>query len=598
MQMSVSDYVFKKVAEQGTRDVFMVSGGGIMYLCDALRRNPDLNYWCNYHEQACATAAEGYARVAEGMGCCLVTTGPGSTNALTGVAGAYMDSLPMLVISGQVRTQIMADYSYQRQVGPQEVNIDPMAQAVTKYAVTVTDPANIRYEVEKCLYLANNGRPGPTWINLPLDIQSATIDPDQQRGYVPEGSAKPVTSKADVARVVDLLTQSRRPVIIGGNGIVLAGARKEFRRLLDKLNVPAMLTISGMDLLPETYPLFQGRFGPGGQRRANFALQNADFVLAIGTSLSISCIGFSDRFAPKATKVLVNIDEGDLEKRNIKIEHPIRADAKDFIEQLSAQIAPGQYRPSERWVSACAEWKRDYPPMPAPEFLVKDKVDTYVLYDELSRLMGERDILISGNSLDGCVIAYQGHKVKDGQRAFTSVCYGAMGWDLPALVGACVADRSRRGVMVTGDGSVLFNVHEMMFLGHNRVNAKMFIVNNGGYQSIRNTQSRFFDGFIGVDDKSGVGNPNFKLLAEAFAIKHIRIETNEQLAPAISQVFDDKEPWLVEVMVSQKQQRFRVSSYRKADGTLASRPMEDMDPLLPREELERIMTMFDNEPAL
>lgn len=595
MSISVSDYVFQRVAEQGVRDVFMVSGGGIMYLCDALGRS-NLRYWCNYHEQACAIAAEGYARVTEGLGVCLVTTGPGSTNALSGVAGAWVDSIPVLVISGQVRTSILADYDHQRQVGPQEINITPMAAPVTKHSVTVMRPEDVRYELEKCLYLARAGRPGPVWLNLPLDIQNAMIEPENQRAFVPDEPSTPHLPTAVVDEVATLLAAAKRPVLIVGNGVVLSHARAAVKELVARLKIPALSTISGMDVLAEDNPLFQGRIGPGGQRRANFALQNSDLVLAIGTSLSISCIGFSDRFAPKAKKVLVNIDAGDLEKKNVTIDLPIQADAKEFIEALSARFDAGQYVTPQRWLDACAVWKRDYPPMPTAEHLQKNHVDIYAFYDELSRQLGETDVVVSGNSLDGCIIAYQNHRVREGQVAFTSACMGSMGWDLPALVGACVADLDRRGVLVTGDGSILFNIQELMFLGLNRINAKLFISNNDGYQSIRNTQNRFFEGRqVGTDTRSGVGNPSFEKLAAAFNLNYIRIDTNDQLEEKLALVFADKEPWIVEMLVSQEQQRFRASSYLKPDGTIASRPMEDMDPLLPREELERIMTMFDND---
>lgn len=597
MEISVSDYVFQRVAEQGVRDVFMVSGGGIMYLCDALGRSKDLNYWCNYHEQACAIAAEGYARVTEGLGVCLVTTGPGSTNAITGVAGAWVDSIPLLVISGQVRTGIMADYSYQRQVGPQEINIIPMVEPVTKHAVTVMKPEDVRYELEKCLYLARAGRPGPVWLNLPLDIQSAKIDPDQQKSFIPQSSSNPILDIPLIQDIAQKLKNARRPVLIGGNGIVLGQARKDFKALVEQLRIPVITTISAMDLMADDHPLYQGRLGPGGQRRANFALQNADFVLAIGTSLSISCIGFSDKFAPKATKILVNIDAGDLVKKNISIDIGIQADAEEFISQLRQLIKPGEYETTPRWLEACAKWKQDYPPMPKPEFLQKNHVDTYAFYDELSRQLGSTDIVVSGNSLDGCIIAYQNHRVKEGQVAFTSACMGSMGWDLPAVVGASIADdRKRRAVLVTGDGSFLFNIQELMTVGLHHLNIKFFISNNDGYQSIRNTQNKFFNGRqVGTDTRSGVGNPDFEKLAESFGIKYVKVTRNEDLPAAIQKVFSDKEPWLIELMVSQEQQRFRANSYVKPDGTIGSRPMEDMDPLLPREELERNMTMFDND---
>lgn len=594
MSIRVADYVFQKVAEQGVKDVFLVSGGWIMYLSDAVHKNPDLNFIVNYHEQACSIAAEAYARINEKLGVCLVTAGPGSTNALTGVAGAYVDSIPMLVISGHVRTAIMADHSYQRQVGPQELNHEPMAKPVCKYTVTVMKAEDIRYEIEKCLHLAMSGRPGPTWLNLPLDIQNAMIEPEELRGYTPDTDDVPTLRDAELDRIAAMIAKAQRPVIMGGNGIVLAGARQEFRALVEKLQIPVLLTISAMDLLGEDFPLFQGRGGPGGQRRANFALQNSDLVLAIGTSLSISCIGFNDQFAPKAEKILVNIDRGDLKRDNVKIQHPVLSDAKDFVVRLADRFAPGSYKPTTRWLEACAGWKRDYPVMLPDEYLQKECVDTYIFYDELSRQLGETDMIVSGNSLDGCIIAYQAHRVKEGQRAFTSVCCGAMGWDLPALVGACVADRSRRGVMITGDGSVLFNVQELMTLKMYNLDAKMFISNNDGYASIRGTQDRFCEGrHVGVDAASGVGNPDFEALAKAFGIGYVKIDTNAELKDRIAKALATPGPVIVDMKVSKLQQRFRASSYKKDDGTIASRPIEDMDPLLPREELNRIMTMFD-----
>lgn len=594
MKTTVSDYIFQKVAGVGVKDVFLVSGGWIMYLSDALYRNEHLNYVVNYHEQACAIAAEAYARVNEKLGVCLVTAGPGSTNALTGVAGAYVDSIPMFVISGQVRTGIMADHNYQRQVGPQELNVDPMAKPVCKYNVTVMKAEDIRYEVEKCLHLAMSGRPGPVWLNVPLDIQNVEIDPSALRGYEPETKPIPTLTDATVDRIAGMIRKAERPVIMAGNGVVLAGAREEFRELVSKLNAPTLLTISAMDLLEEDFPLFQGRGGPGGQRRANFALQNSDLVLAIGASLSISCIGFNDQFAPKAQRILVNIDPGDLEHKNVKIDHPVEADAKDFIVRLSKRFAADSYQPAGKWLKACRQWKAEHPVMLPHELLQKECVDTYLFYDELSRQMSGIDIVVSGNSLDGCIIAYQAHRVKKNQRAFTSVCCGAMGWDLPAIVGACVADRDRRGVLITGDGSFLFNVQELMTLAHYKLNAKLFISNNDGYASIRGTQTRFCEGrFIGVDAGSGVANPDFAALAKSFGVGYFKIRTNAELAEGIAKALAWDGPCIIEIAMSKEQQRFRASSYKKEDGTIASRPIEDMDPLLPREELARIMSLAD-----
>lgn len=593
--MIVSDYIFKKVSEAGVRDVFMVSGGGIMYLCEALGRNKDLRYWCNYNEQASATAAEGYARVTENLGVCLVTTGPGSTNALTGVASAWLDSIPMLVISGQVRTQITADYRYQRQVGPQEINIVPMAEPVTKYTVMVTQADRIRYELEKAIHLATTGRPGPVWLVVPLDVQNAEIDPDSLIPYQPT-PAVPLLDASAVAAVAALIRSAKRPVLVGGNGVVLSGARQEFDALARMTRIPVMTTISGMDLVAEEHPQFVGRFGPGGQRRANFALQNADLLVAVGTSLSLSCIGFNSDFAPKAKKVLINIDAGDLVKRNIVVEHPVQADAKLFLAALAERFAGAGYAPQARWLEACDMWKATYPVIPDEAHQQHDAMDIYRFYDRLSDRLGATDIVVTGNSLDGCIVAYQALRVREGQRAFTSVCYGAMGWDLPAVVGATVAGRGRRGVLITGDGSIQFNIHELMVLGANKLNCKIFVSNNDGYQGIRNTQDRFFEGrYVGADKTSGVVNPDFARLAEAYGVAYARIDANEDIEAVLDRVLADDGPCLCELRVSKDQQRFRVSSYRKEDGTLASRPLEDMDPPLPREEVERNMALFDDE---
>lgn len=591
MQVTVSEYIFSRLAEDGITDCFMVSGGGIMYLCEALGKNPDITYYCNYNEQACATAAEGYARVRNSTGCCLVTTGPGSTNAITGVASAWMDSIPMIVISGQVRTQIMADYKCQRQVGPQEVNIIPMVEPVTKYAVTVMEPEAICYELDKALHLAKTGRPGPVWLNIPLDIQSATIEPRRLKRYFADTCE--TLSTIELEEVEKMLRAAERPLLIGGNGITLSDGMDEFRKLVEQLEIPVVATISNMGILPEDHPQFQGRLGGGGQRRANFAIQNADLILAIGTSLSISCIGFNETFGKRAKKILVNIDPGDLKKKNITIDLAIKSDAKEFIIGLSKLLSQEESIASTSWLDACQEWKQNYPPELPEKFRQKDCVDVFDFYDELSSQMLEKDILVTGNSTDGCLMAYQGFKSKEGQIAFTSVCYGAMGWDLPAAVGAAVAGNGNRTVLVTGDGSIQFNIHELLTTSVNCLNLKMFISNNDGYQGIRNTQDRFFEGhYVGADATSGVGNPDFEMLAKAYNVSYLKISKKEHLKNSIEKVFSDDKPWLIELETSRAQERFKVSAFVNDQGKLESRPIEDMDPLLPREELKAIMNKF------
>lgn len=599
MKISVSDYIFERIYKEKVRDVFMVSGGGIMHLTDALYRNSKLRYWCNYHEQASAIAAEGYARINKTIGVCLVTTGPGSTNTITGVAGAWVDSIPMLVLSGQVRTQIIADYSYQRQVGPQEIDIISSIKPFTKYSKTLMRPSDIVYELEKAIYLANSGRPGPVWLNIPLDVQSAIIDLDKCKNFLPPSLLIAKSMPKIFLKAFNLIKESSRPVLILGNGVRLSNSEKFLDSLLKILNIPILTTMSSMDLIPENHSLFQGRIGPGGQRRANFALQNSDLVIAIGTSLSISCIGFSDQVAPGAKKILVNIDKGDLDKKNIKIDLKILADAGYFICNLKNYFTKYSYIPNKKWINTCKFWKKNYSTLPDQNLLEKKYVDIYLFYEYLSKKMSSKDILVTGNSLDGCVVAYQNYKTKKGQRAFTSVCMGGMGWDLPAIIGATVAAaKETTGVLVTGDGSILFNIHELMTISLNKLNIKIFISNNDGYQCMRNTQDRFFDGRqIGADNKSGVGNPNFRDLAKAFGIRYLKINNNNEILDKINDAFSDTLPCFVELIVSRKQKRFRVTSYKKSDGSIASRPLEDMDPLLSREELKMNMSFFNTNYA-
>jgi acetolactate synthase-1/2/3 large subunit len=592
MQVTVADYIFRRVAQAGVRDVFMVSGGGIMYLCDALGRNPDLAYWCNYNEQASAYAADAYARITGGLGACLVTTGPGGSNALTGLAGAYVDSIPVLAVTGQARTQICAEYACQRQVGPQELNIVPMAAPVTKYAVTLTDPQEARYELEKCLHTALGGRPGPVLLCVPLDIQRALVEPQTLNGYLPE----PVAGLADdqLNFLEEKLRQAKRPVVIAGHGVTLSGGRELFDRFLRQTGLPAVLTIGALDLLPERHPQFQGRFGPAGQRRANFAVQNADFVLALGTSLSLSCVGFDVAVAPKAEKALVNIDKGDLRCRHLDIQHRILADAKAVLAGLERRFAAAPLAVSPRWLEVCAEWKGAYGPFPASLRPAPDAVDSYAFFHQLSERLDEGDVLVAGNSFGACGMMHQNFRCKTGQRAFTSVCFGAMGADLPHALGAAVAQKGRRVFLVTGDGSFLFNVQELMTIGFHRMPVTLFVLNNDGYQSIRNTQNNYFSGRqVGADAMSGVANPDFAKLAEAFGLAYDRLENTDSLPRDMARVLSLKAPCLCEVRLSQDQPYYRLGVLKTADGGTSPRPLEDMEPLLPREELNKNMSLFE-----
>lgn len=583
------------------RTMFLVSGGGIMHLVDSVGKNSDMRYICNYHEQACAIAAEGYARLQNTVGVCLVTTGPGSTNALSGLAGAWVDSIPVLVISGQVRRDLIADYARLRQLGPQEINIIDMVQPVTKYAVTVTDPTMIRYELEKALAYAMDGRKGPVWVNIPLDVQGADINELSLQSYLPDTTAQLCSSQDEASRLTAeallLLEQAKRPVLILGNGVHLSGAADMVPEFLAKLHIPALMTIGGMDLVAENDPLCMGRFGPTGQRRANFTLQNSDLIISIGASMSVASIGFNTAgFAPRAKRIMVNIDRNEFTKPNFTPDLSIEADCKWFMQTLLRQFDATRQPNRAKWLDVCRNWRENYPTVTDDYFADANHVNSYVFADILSDMLPADSVVLTGNSLDATSI-YHSFKTKQGQRVFTNINFGAMGWDLPAAIGACLARDNRTTVLVTGDGSLQFNIQELLTTAFHRINIKIFVLNNSGYEAIRATQNNFFDGnIVGADASSGVGNPDFKKLAEAYAIPYTRIAINGQISAALKDIFKLDGPVLCELHISPSQPRSpKTMTVRLPDGTFETRPLEDQFPFLPPEEVQRNMNQFNDE---
>jgi acetolactate synthase I/II/III large subunit len=599
--MKLSDYVMQFLVDHGLQDIFLVSGGGIMHLLDSVVRQKDMRYYCNYHEQACAVCAEGYARTKNSVGVCMVTTGPGGVNALSGVAGAWADSIPMLVISGQVRRDIIADYTKTRQIGPQEGNVVGLAQIVTKYAKTVMEPETIRYELEYALAQATSGRPGPVWLDLPLDVQASQIDETQLKPYTPPAEA--MTDEASLAHavseVVAILKKSRRPLMVGGNGVHLAHAEPELRQAIEQLQIPAVFPTSGKDLLPEDHPLNIGLFGTAGQRRANFALQNSDCLISLASGFSISKTGFNFRgFAPHAKKIMVDIDHGQLHDQVIKPDLAVQADVKAFLVELLKQAALETMAPSPKWLAACARWKQRYPIILDEYYQDRAHVNSYVFIDKLSDQLSGGDVLVAGNGLD--TISYlQAFRVKPGQRTMTSINWGAMGWDLPLAAGACIANGKGRTICVTGDGSLQWNVHELLMIRHYHLPVKIFVFNNQGYSSIRATQTSLFDGrFVGADEASGIANPDFEKLAAAYGLDYALIGNNDEIEPGLRRVLASPGPVFCEVNISPEQGITpKASAFKRPDGTLESRPLEDMAPFLPREEIWENMHLFDADSS-
>ncbi|MCX5823829.1 MAG: thiamine pyrophosphate-binding protein [Deltaproteobacteria bacterium] len=603
--IKVSDYIVKYLADKGIRHIFMITGGGAMHLNDSIGKEKRIQYICNHHEQACAMAAEGYARVSGDIAIVCVTSGPGGTNALTGVLGQWLDSIPVLYISGQVRydTTVPSTGLPLRQLGDQEGDIVAIAKPITKYAVMVTDSKTIRYHLEKAIYLAKSGRPGPVWLDIPLNIQAAMIDENSLAPYDPSEDAiffDEKLIKNQIKEIVERIQQAERPVILGGAGIRLAHAYDIFRNVIDKLNIPVLVAWNAIDLLPSDHPLYFGRPSTLGQRGANFIFQNADLLLNIGCRMNVRQIGYTfEAVARQAYKISVDIDEVELKKQTFKPDLAVHADAKYFLAELDKKIgaAKGQGHERSEWLSWCHK-RRDLYPVVLPEYRqIKEKVNPYVFCEVLSDSLDEGDVLVSANGA-ACVIPIQTMRLKNNQRHLVNSGCAAMGYGLPAAIGACFAHKRQRVICLEGDGSIQLNIQELQTLVHHRLPVKIFIFNNQGYLSIRTTQTNFFDkNFVGEGPESGVSFPDMVKLATAYGISAFRINNPEEMLNIIYQALKTDGPALCDIHM-QPDQLFspRVASQRLPDGRMVSKPLEDMYPFLSREEFSSNMIIPPWEP--
>jgi len=590
--IKLSDYIINFIADSGVKHIFMLSGGGCMHLVDSVGKCKKIEYVCNLHEQACAIAADAYGQYTNNVGLALVTTGPGGTNAITGVAGAWIDSTPLLIISGQVKTSdLLAKYSV-RQMGVQEVDIISMVKSITKYAVTVTESTEIRYHLEKALYIAKTGRPGPVWLDIPLDVQASIIDEHTLKTFIPpeKDEKKENLLKEKIIKIIEFLNNSERPVILAGNGIRLAKAEEEFLRLIDILKIPVLTTWKIIDLLDNDHPLFAGRPGAIGQRGSNFIQQNSDFFLSIGARLDFGQTAYNHRhFARCARKIIVDIDEKEIKKLQMTVDFPLAADGGDFIREFLNNIHLVKER-NMSWLNTCRAWNKDYPVI-LPEYREeKEHVNLYVLMDVLSDLLRTEDIIIPGSSGSGVEIFMQSFRVKKGQRIIFNPGLGAMGFGLPAAIGACIAG-GKRTICINGDGGFQLNIQELETIRRLNLPIKFFIINNGGYSSIMATQRNYFDGrYTGSEKGSNLTLPDILRVAEAYSIKNEKIKNHSHIERKVKKVIETEGPCICEVMVSPLQPTMpRVKSHVKPDGSMVTLPMEDLWPFLPREEFFKHM---------
>lgn len=657
MRMKVSNYISQKLVEFGITQVFTVTGGGAMHLNDALGHQEGLTCLYNHHEQACAIAAECYARVQGRIAAICVTTGPGGTNAITGVVGGWLDSIPMLVLSGQVRYDTTARWSGVgiRAMGDQEFDITKAIDCMTKYSEMVIDPMRIRYCLEKAIYLAYSGRPGPAWLDIPLNVQGAYIETEELVGFSQEdyeaggdGWAAPSGSKTEAdnagqgekrqvlppavtretARVIiEKIKKSQRPVINAGNGIRIGHAFEVFSRVVEKLGVPVVTGWDSEDCMPDDHPLYTGRGGGMGDRAGNFAIQNSDLVLSLGSRLSIRQVGYNYSTWARAAYTIVNdIDPEELKKPSVHIDMAVHADVKDLLEQLERVLdeeygngqpvfAGGAGLPGMTWTDTCRMWKEKYPVVLPKHYDHGEEEDAnvYAFMKEMSSRLKEEQVIVVGNG-SACVVGGHACIIKQGQRFISNSAIASMGYDLPAAIGACMAvreggaqegrmqgaesqdtelqDTSSDIILITGDGSIQMNLQELQTIIHHRMPIKIFLINNGGYHSIRQTQKNFFgEPLVGIGvDSHDLSFPDMEKLAAAYGYPYCRACHNGELVPAIETALRTDGPVICEIFVS-RDQNFEPKSAAKRlpDGTMVSPPLEDLSPFLPEEEMDENM---------
>ena len=586
--IKVSDYIAKRLKETyGVKHVFMVSGGGAMHLNDSFGKY--LDYICNHNEQACSLAAEGYARLNQELAVVNVTTGPGGLNALNGLFGAWTDSAPILFVSGQVKYTTTMESCKDiplRQLGDQEVDIISCVKSLCKYAVTVTDPKTIGYHLDRAVYEAMNGRRGPVWINVPINVQAALVNETELEFFAaPE---KPVYD-LKITEIVNRLKSAERPVIVAGHGIRLAGQIENLKALLKKLPFPVVTTFNGFDVIENDDPHYIGRIGTVGQRAGNFTLQNADCVLFLGTRNNIRQASYNwENFAKRAFKIVVDIDQAELDKPTVRPDLAVRADLAEF---LPALIEKTPQIKAENWLNWCRKRKTKFDFAHTPEYQqTGDQINAYAFTRRLSELLPEDDRFVMANGFC-CVGPFQTAVIKKGQRYLLNSGDASMGYDLPAAIGMCIASGKRETVCFAGDGSIMMNLQELQTIKHHNLPIKIFVLNNDGYLSIKMTQNNFFEGrHCGDGRDSGVSTPDFVTVAKAFGIEAFKLTDPAQVDEAISRMLHASGPILCEVIVNPNYIFSPKLSARKLeDGTMISPTLEDMFPFLDRDEFERNM---------
>jgi acetolactate synthase I/II/III large subunit len=593
VQVRVADYIADWLTKKNIEHVFTVTGGGAMHLNDAFGKHPKLHCIYNHHEQACAMAAESYARLSRKIALVCVTSGPGGTNAITGVLGGWLDSIPMLIISGQVRfnTTVRSTGIKLRQLGDQEFDITKVVAPMTKYAEMIINPYEILYHLEKAYYLAINGRPGPCWLDIPLDVQGAMIDIDKLKQYNSREDKQEIASKVNkkiILSVLDKIQKAKRPVILAGSAIRFSGALNDFHKLIKKMNIPVVTAWNAHDAIWDDHPLYFGRPGTLGNRCGNFITQNADLVLILGCRLNIRQISYNwTMFARGAYKIIVDIDQNELKKPTVCPNLPINANVSDFIKAMLDESE--HLKVKKEWMDYCRKTRDKFSVMNFDKEATKTKVNPYYFVYSLTKKLKENGIIVTANG-SACVVTFQAAFIKKGQRLYTNSGCASMGYDLPAAMGAHMA-AGKKVYCIAGDGSMQMNIQELQTIVHNKMNITIFLFNNDGYHSIRQTQNSFFGRpLVGVNPKSGISFPDAEKLAKAYGLQYARIGKNIVVNTLLNKVLKMKGPVLCEVVLNPDQNfEPKLSSRSLGNGRMFTPPLEDMYPFLDRKTFKECM---------
>lgn len=593
MKIKVSNYVADFLAEKGIEHVFTVTGGGAMHLNDSLGHHSKLKCIYNHHEQASAIAAEGYTRLTGNLAAVCVTSGPGGTNAITGVLGGWLDSIPMFILSGQVKreTTLWSTEVPLRQLGDQEYNIVESVKPMTKYAKMITEPKEIRYHLEKALYLCKNGRGGPVWLDIPLDVQAAVVETEELQGFDNgelDKQENPVFEECFTEAVLEKLREAKRPLILAGTGIRLAGAHKEFLGLIRKLDIPVVTAWNAHDLICDDDPLNCGRPGTVGTRGGNFVVQNCDLLLILGCRMNIRMIGYNfGDFAKNAYKIMVDIDANEMKKPTIHIDMPVHANVKDFMISMTKKATEEKGKAYRDWKAWAYQINQKYPAVLDAYYENDKSLNPYVFVREFFKCIPKEMDVICGNG-SACVITFQAAVIKEGQRLFTNSGCAAMGYGFPAAIGASVARNGKPVICIDGDGSFQMNIQELQTVVYNRMNIKIVYLNNNGYHSIRQTQTNIFKrSLVGVCDGNGLSFPDIRKIAEAYGLGYVKIDALDNIRAGYEQMMEMEGPVICEAVVDEGQNFApKLSSRVLPDGKIVSPSIDDMFPFLDRQEYE------------